>query len=130
MARSRDGFSGDVAGESALMAPFPASERRFSGGDSRNRRGKERGPHLPIGNAAISGDGRHKRRRRVLTRRELGLRLSGGGRRLTIIGLRRLLQRPDRTAAEPGVAGPVEDRDDLLEPGNGEVGRFAEIEVM
>lgn len=155
MARSRGSFSGNIAGENTIMTPFPVSQWRFSGGDSRSRRWKEQSPQFSVRNAAISGDRGHKRGRsvrrhrrrdsegvlRVLTRRELGSRLSrssGLSRvldsirfdriRVKILGSRIGL-RMRGPAAEPGVTGPVQDRDYLLEPGDGEISGFSEIEV-
>lgn len=48
--------------ESRIMTPFPVrrGERGFTGGDDGSGRRKQGGTYFSVGNAAVSGDRRHK----------------------------------------------------------------------
>lgn len=133
-------------------------ERRLAGGDGGGVEEEGSGSDLAVGDAAVAGDGsgRHGRRDAEAFRRELA---AGGldegrcsdrfrevqghaPRRRRDQGLRRLgrgegdgprrwldCRGGARAATESGVAGAVEDRDDLLELGDGEISDLAAVEL-
>lgn len=89
-----------------------------------------------IRNAAVSGNRGQKRRRRGghgWTRRQLGSgfrlgKIEGEGRLRLWLDLR--ADRVRGSAAEPGVAGPVQDGDYPFEFGDGEVGDFSAVKGL